>query len=105
VGGIDLSGNKSLVSLELGIEDGVLGGSIDLSGCNMAHLSLGVRIEHVEGSLSASGNRITSVDPTLVVVGEVDLSNNFLTHAPMTLEAELAGNPVQPSDEFDTARW
>lgn len=104
-GSVDLSSSPKLMDIsEFRQEE--IDGDLILDNCNFSNLK-NEYIKEIYGALSAANNKLSSVSISANIRKSVNLSDNLLTHTP-NLKSDsihVTGNPIEPSDEFDQARW
>lgn len=102
---IDLSSGSKLMDVSnMVIEE--IDGDLILDNCGVSNLQ-NDHIKKINGSLIVAMNKLQSVGMKAEIGGIANFNNNFLTHTPAVNAKEISveGNPVEPSDEFDQARW
>jgi hypothetical protein len=90
-----------------GLHNTFVYGNLILDNCNLSELR-NEKVTWFEQGISAANNKISVLKVKGAISGSIDLSNNMFVHRPEiddTATLIIDGNPVQPSDYFDEARW
>lgn len=105
-GSLNVSGNKNFHSLK-GLDKKTIDGNLDVSFTGLQTLN-SLCVSEINGNLLANNCQMKQANMGVTIEGNCYLGFNYLISTPKNNvkgDLDLEGNPCQPADSFDSARW